>query len=34
MADEEQLAELKKKRSFKKFTFRGLDLDQLLDMNK
>lgn len=33
MADDEQLAELKKKRTFKKFTFRGVDLDQLLDMN-
>jgi len=26
--------ELKKKRTFRKFTFRGVDLDQLLDMNK
>ncbi|CAM4937158.1 unnamed protein product [Rotaria socialis] len=26
-------AELKKKRTFRKFTFRGVDLDQLLDMN-
>ena len=27
-----QLAELKKKRTFKKYTYRGVDLDQLLDM--
>lgn len=33
MADDEQIAELKKKRTFKKFTYRGVDLDQLLDMN-
>merc|ERR1712110_1244979 len=26
-------AELRKKRTFRKFTFRGVDLDQLLDMN-
>jgi small subunit ribosomal protein S15e len=26
-------AELKKKRTFRKFTYRGVDLDQLLDMN-
>ena len=32
MADE-QAAELKKKRTFRKFTYRGVDLDQLLDMN-
>ena len=25
---------LKKKRTFRKFTFRGVDLDQLLDMPK
>jgi len=30
MADDDQL---KKKRTFRKFTFRGVDLDQLLDMN-
>jgi len=30
MAEEDQL---KKKRTFRKFTFRGVDLDQLLDMN-
>ena len=28
-----EAAELKKKRTFRKFTFRGVDLDQLLDMN-
>merc|ERR1712226_1772286 len=33
MADAEQAAELKKKRTFRKFTYRGVDLDQLLDMN-
>merc|ERR1711988_238833 len=34
MADDEQAAaELKKKRTFRKFTYRGVDLDQLLDMN-
>merc|ERR1719206_1387804 len=32
MADEAS-AELKKKRTFRKFTYRGVDLDQLLDMN-
>ena len=26
-------ADLKKKRTFRKFTYRGVDLDQLLDMN-
>jgi len=31
MADD--AAELKKKRTFRKFTYRGVDLDQLLDMN-
>ncbi len=30
--DAEQAAALKKKRTFRKFTFRGVDLDQLLDM--
>lgn len=30
MAD---LAEKKKKRTFRKYTFRGVDLDQLLDMS-
>ena len=33
MADDEAIAELRKKRTFKKFTYRGVDLDQLLDMN-
>merc|ERR1712088_1229724 len=32
MADAEQAAELKKRRTFRKFTYRGVDLDQLLDM--
>merc|ERR1712241_768352 len=31
MADD--AAELKKKRTFRKYTYRGADLDQLLDMN-
>merc|ERR1712060_363068 len=30
--DEEKAAELKKKRTFRKFTFRGIDLDALLDL--
>ena len=30
MADD---GELKKRRTFRKFTYRGVDLDQLLDMN-
>merc|ERR1711879_1044006 len=33
MADAEQAAELKKRRTFRKFTHGGVDLDQLLDMN-
>ncbi|KAJ3090880.1 ribosomal protein S15 [Quaeritorhiza haematococci] len=33
MADEHHDAELKKKRVFRKFTFRGVDLDQLLDLS-
>jgi small subunit ribosomal protein S15e len=33
MAEAEAQAELKKKRTFRKFTYRGVDLDQLLDMN-
>merc|ERR1712190_199204 len=33
MADAEQAAELKKRRTFRKFNYRGVDLDQLLDMN-
>nr|ALS05186.1 40S ribosomal protein S15 [Tortanus dextrilobatus] len=32
MADDAQ-NDLKKKRTFRKFTYRGVDLDQLLDMN-
>lgn len=32
--DEAHLAELKKKRTFRKFTYRGVDLDQLLDMSR
>lgn len=32
--DEAALAELKKKRTFRKFTYRGVDLDQLLDLNR
>jgi small subunit ribosomal protein S15e len=38
MADEEldleQVAALRKKRQFKKLTFRGLELEQLLDLNQ
>merc|ERR1712033_141806 len=34
MADDDQkAAELRKKRTFRKFTYRGVDLDQLLDMS-
>ena len=33
MADDAAQAELKRKRTFRKFTYRGVDLDQLLDMN-
>merc|ERR1711999_52986 len=33
MADEAAAAELRKKRTFRKFTYRGVDLDQLVDMN-
>ena len=33
MADEAAAQELKKRRTFRKFMFRGVDLDQLLDMN-
>ena len=33
MSDEAAAAEWRKKRTFRKFTFRGVDLDQLLDMN-
>merc|ERR1711970_122794 len=32
MADEAAAAELRKKRTFRKYTYRGVDLDQLLDM--
>ena len=34
MADDEEAAalELKKKRTFRKFTYRGIDLDNLLDL--
>ncbi|CAI4225357.1 unnamed protein product [Auanema sp. JU1783] len=32
--DEAHLADLKKKRTFRKFTYRGVDLDQLLDMSR
>ena len=33
MADDAAAAELRKRRTFRKFTYRGVDLDQLLDMN-
>merc|ERR1712066_1162501 len=33
MADDQAAAEMKKKRTFRKYTYRGVDLDQLLDMN-
>merc|ERR1712062_859 len=33
MADEAELLEKKKRRTFRKFTYRGVDLDQLLDMS-
>merc|ERR1739840_48527 len=33
MADDAAAEALKKKRTFRKFTYRGVDLDQLLDMN-
>merc|ERR1711950_40964 len=33
MSEEAAAVELKKKRTFRKFTYRGVDLDQLLDMN-
>lgn len=37
MADEaltnEQVAEMRKRRTFRKFTFRGVDLDKLLDLS-
>ena len=37
MADthtENELAELKKRRTFRKYAYRGVDLDQLLDMTQ
>merc|ERR1712210_304043 len=33
MADDAAAEQLKKKRTFRKYTYRGVDLDQLLDMN-
>ncbi|RWS03614.1 40S ribosomal protein S15-like protein [Dinothrombium tinctorium] len=33
MEDEQTQLELKKKRTFRKYTYRGVDLDQLLDMS-
>ena len=30
--DAEKVAELRKKRTFRKFTFRGIELDALLDL--
>ena len=33
MEDAAKLAELKKKRTFRKFSYRGVDLDQLLDLS-
>jgi hypothetical protein len=33
-ADEQELADKKKKRTFRKYTYRGVDLDQLLDMTR
>ena len=33
MADDAAAAELKKRRTFRKFTYRGVDLDQLLDLS-
>lgn len=29
----QKIAELRKKRTFKKFTFRGMDLDKLMDLS-
>ncbi len=31
--DDEAIAALRKKRQFKKFTFRGIELDKLLDLS-
>ena len=33
MAEESDAADMKKKRTFRKFTYRGVGLDQFLDMN-
>jgi len=33
MADDANAVDLKKKRTFRKLMYRGVDLDQLLDMN-
>ncbi|ORY00525.1 ribosomal protein S19 [Basidiobolus meristosporus CBS 931.73] len=33
MADTEQNVDLKKKRTFRKYSYRGVDLDQLLDLS-
>ena len=33
-ADIQEALEKKKKRTFRKYTYRGVDLDQLLDMSK
>ena len=33
MADEAAALELKKRRTFRKFTYRGVDLDKLLDVS-
>ncbi|KAK9760771.1 ribosomal protein S15 [Basidiobolus ranarum] len=33
MADSQQSTELKKKRTFRKYSYRGVDLDQLLDLS-
>merc|ERR1712232_617033 len=32
MGDAEKVAELRKKRAFRKFTYRGIELDKLLDL--
>ena len=34
MSHQEEAEHLKKKRMFRKFTFRGVDLEQLLDMDR
>ena len=34
MSNQEEAEHLKKKRMFRKFTFRGVDLEQLLDMDR